>query len=63
MGVKVKFKSRIDLGEEYETTDPSEVLPTDDQMLLSTTGAIQRFWHLHPTGKTMSGHSEDDFKG
>ena len=34
------FTRAIDFGEEDEATDPSEVLPTCDQLLLSTPGAI-----------------------
>ena len=56
------FKGAIDFGEEDEATDPSEVLPTYDQLLLSATVAIQRLWHLHLTKKKISGLSVDDFK-
>ena len=44
-----EFKGAIDFGEEDEAMDPSDGLPNDDQMLLSTTGAIQRLWQLHLT--------------
>ena len=52
------FKEAIDFGEEDEATNPSEVLPTDDQLLLNTPGATQRLWHLHLTELAMSGQSE-----
>ena len=42
-----ELKGAIDFGEEDEATDYNGGLPTDDQQLLSITGAIQRHWHLH----------------
>ena len=57
------FKGAKEFSEVGDATDPSEVLPTADLMLLNTIGATQRLWHLHLTEKYMPGKSADDFKG
>ena len=44
-----EFMGAIDFGEENETEQFDDGLPTEDQVLLSTTGAIQRLWNLHLT--------------
>ena len=43
------FKGAMDFGEEDETMDATVALRTDDQLLPSSPGAIQRLWHLHLT--------------
>ena len=43
--------------------DASEALPTKDQLLPSSPGAIQRLWHLHLTELAMSGQSRARLRG
>ena len=44
-----EFMDAIDFGEENEAVQFDDGLPTEDQLLLSTTGAIQRLWNLYLT--------------
>ena len=44
-----EFMGAIDFGDDNGIEHLDDGLPTEDQVLLSTTGAIQRLWHLHRT--------------
>ena len=44
-----EFMGAIDFGDESGNEQMDDGLPTEDQVLLSTTGAIQRLWQLHLT--------------
>ena len=44
-----EFMGAIDFGDENDAVQFDDGLPTEDQLLLSPTGAIQRLWNLHLT--------------